>query len=216
MFLGTCKDLAECDTAVWMSGNIGQTCKYRIWIQGIQQGLLLLTVLDPFTRHMRMFWEFFLFLFVLSSFVSWCHGGNTSAVSYFQGSVEALTDILEKRFSSTCCCLGMAGNLMSPKCVPPKLRILTHRSTIPQLMPNRHRSLSVKHKLHISVLPHNFCRRYLQSSTCLLWWKSCMPSVTVMSELSNLLHCILWNLACTVLSFLTAVRSLHKTQTSSQ
>lgn len=46
--------------------------------------------------------------------VSWCHGGNTSAVSYFQGSHEAVCDMLGKRFSSTCCCLGMAGNLMSP------------------------------------------------------------------------------------------------------
>lgn len=89
--------------------------------------------------------------------VSWCHGGNTSAVSYFQDREEAVCDIPEKHFSSTCCCLGMAGNLMSPECVPPKLRILTHRSTIPQLMPSRHRNLSVKHKLHISVLSHNFC-----------------------------------------------------------
>lgn len=46
--------------------------------------------------------------------VSWCHGGNTSPVSYFQDSDEAVCDMLEKRFSSTCCCLGMAGNLMSP------------------------------------------------------------------------------------------------------
>lgn len=128
-------------------------------MQGMQQGLLLLTFLDPFTMQMRMFWELFLFLFILSFFISWCHGGNTSAVSYFQDSEEAVCDILEKHFSSTCCCLGMAGNLMSPECVPPKLGILTHRSTIPQLMPTRHRSLSVEHKLHISVLPHYFCRK---------------------------------------------------------
>lgn len=214
--MGACKDLAECDTAVWMSGNIGQTCKYHIWIQGIQQGLLLVTFLDPFTRHMRMFWECFLFLFVLSSFVSWCHGGNTSAVSYFQDSVQAVYDMLEKRFSSTCCCLGMAGNLMSPECVPPKLRILTHRSTIPQLMPSRHRSLSVKHKLHVSVLPHNFFRKILTKQHLL----------TVMEIVHALIHCNVRPLKSVALhflefglcspQFLTAVRSLHKTQSSSQ
>lgn len=215
MFLETWKDLAECDTAAWMSGNIGQTCKCHIWIQGMQQGLSLLSFLDPFTVHMRMFWEFFLFLFVLSSFVSWCHGGNTSAVSYFQDSEEAVCDILEKHFSSTCCCLGMAGNLMSPDCVPPKLRILTHRSTISQPMPGRHRSLSVKHKLHISVLPHNSCRR-IPTKQHLLAAMEIMHALIHCNvrHLSNLLRCVFWNLACTVLNFFTAVRNLQKTSSS--
>lgn len=52
-------------------------------------------------------------LFLSLNIVSWCHGGNTSAVSYFQDSDEAVCDMLEKCFSSTCCRLGMAGNLMS-------------------------------------------------------------------------------------------------------
>lgn len=142
--------------------------------------------------HMWMFWEFFLFLFVLSSFVSWCHGGNTSAVSYFQDSEEAVCDMLEKRFSSTCCCSGMAGNLMSPECVPPKLRILTHRSTIPQLMPSRHRSLSVKCKLHMSVLPHNFCRKIPTKQHLL----------SVMEIVHALFHCNQTSLKSVALHFL--------------
>lgn len=168
MFLGTWKDLAECDTAVWMSGNIGQACKCHISVQGMQQGLLLLTFLDPFTVRIRMFWKFFLFLLVLSSFVSWCHGGNTSAVSYFQDSEEAVCDILEKHFSSTCCCFGMAGNLMSPECVPPKLRILTHRSTIPCRCQADSEACLWNTNFIYPFYLITLAGRHLQSSTCLL------------------------------------------------
>jgi len=33
----------------------------------MQQGILLLIFLDPFPMHVQMFWEFFLFFFILSS-----------------------------------------------------------------------------------------------------------------------------------------------------
>lgn len=99
----------------------------------------------------------------------------------------------------------------------PKHRILIHHSDIPQLMLCRCRILSMKHKLYISVLSHNF---YGITHTKQGWLSvvEIMHSLIcwTVRQLSNLWCCIFWHLGTETLNFITTEGRLKQDTKFSQ